>query len=118
LSRGLFASDAMLFVLDGGIPGRVEIVGVELVLCGCGGLLVGAGPGGSPFGIPFKLRFIVPTSKDCERLSFGLGGGSNFRGSGFVSQCLASNDLLSSIGVKMLCAFEAGRGFGCGRGGL
>jgi hypothetical protein len=71
-----------------------------------------------PLASPLTLRFIVDTSKDCERLSLGFGGGSNFRGSGFESQCLASKDLLSSIGVKMLCAFEAGRGFGCGRGGL
>jgi hypothetical protein len=31
-SRGRFASEAILFVLDGGMPGIVEIVGVELVL--------------------------------------------------------------------------------------
>jgi len=36
-----------------------------------------------------------------------------------VLQCCASIDRLSSIGVKMLCAFAcAGNGLGCGIGGL
>lgn len=99
----------MLFVLEGGIPASVDSEGDELVLCGGGGLLVGAGPGS-----PFTLRLIGPTSNDCERLSLGFGGGSSLRGSGLESQCLANNDLLSSIGVNILCAFEAGSDLGWG----
>jgi hypothetical protein len=63
-----------------------------------------------PFG---TLRFMAATSIDCDRWSSILIGGSDLGGSSRPPQCCASSDLLSSIGVKMLCAFAAaGRGLG------
>jgi hypothetical protein len=70
-----------------------------------------------PFG-PFRLMLAI--SIDWERSFSVLMGGSDLGTSSLLlPQCCASNDLLSSIGVKMLCVFaEAGNGFGCGSGGL
>jgi hypothetical protein len=75
-----------------------------------------------PLGMtPFTwLRFIEPTSNDCDR------GGSCFDASCFwrsdvnsdPPQCFINCDLLSSMGVNILDCLDAGRGFGCGRGGL
>jgi len=119
LSRGLLASDAMLLVLLGAMGGIVDMAGVDDVRCGWGGLLVGAGAwvGLTPF-IPFNAfpRFMALTSSDCDLASAGLS--SVLGGSGAESQCLASNDRLSSMGVKMLCTLEFGKGLGCGSGGL
>jgi hypothetical protein len=65
-------------------------------------------------------RFMIATSIDCERWSSILIGGSDLGGSSrLLPQCCASSDLLSSIGVKILCALAAaGKGIGCGSGGL
>jgi hypothetical protein len=65
----------------------------------------------NPF-VPFMFpRFRALTSSDCDRPSL-LALGSDFGASGAESQCLAKSDLLSSIGVKMLCCLDAGSGLG------
>jgi hypothetical protein len=58
---------------------------------------------------------------DCERVPVSIfkasifNAGSEVGGSGMLvlPQCCASNERLSSMGVKMLCVLaDAGRGFG------
>lgn len=74
--------------------------------------------------MPLALsRFIAATSIEAGRgpPSSSLIAGSDLDCSIMpdVPQCCASRDLLSSIGVNMLLCFAcAGRGFGCGIGGL
>jgi hypothetical protein len=61
-----------------------------------------------------------PTSIDCARFSCFIAWMS-LRGGITVlppPQCAANMDVLSSIGVKILCFMEACSGFGWGRGGL
>lgn len=71
--------------------------------------------------MPFNpLRLMLATSMDCDRSFSDLTATSDRGGSSLLlPQCCASNDLLSSIGVKILCVLAAaGSGFGCGSGGL
>lgn len=76
LSRGRFASEATLFVLDGicGTEGKTGVEAVRMGGGGGGGLLVGIRPlAAAPLGVPLARlpRLRLPTSSDCD-----LGDGS------------------------------------------
>lgn len=102
------------------------MTGVDAVRCGCGGPFVGCTICTCGVGWAFtpltRDLFIAATSIDCDRGPDSVfTAGSDFGCSAWlvVPQCWARRERLSSIGVKILCCLaDAGRGFGCGKGGL
>lgn len=110
----------------------VETVGTLEVLAvrcgGCGDLIGRAGGGLGDAPLAFREAFclarcIAATSIDCDRgppPSILIAGSFRIASALLVDpQCCASIERLSSMGVKMLCALAwAGRGLGCGNGGL
>lgn len=94
------------------------ITGVEAVLLGVEPLLGFEVSLEEPAPLTALSRFMLAVSMDCERGPVStLSAGCEV---GLSPQCCAKRERLSSIGVKMLCAFlaDAGNGLGCGIGGL
>jgi len=121
-SLGRLASVCAVFDLVGA-AGMLAVLDAR---CGgCGDLIIrfGGGRGGAPFSLPAFCfsRCIAAMSTDADRgPPSSLMAGSIFEASMLLvaPQCCANIDLVSSMGVKMLCALFAGSGLGCGIGGL
>lgn len=123
LRRGRFASDT-----DATLERGPLLVGVLDVRCG--DLIDRRAGEGTPFALLWLAaaaaasfsRCIAAMSIDAERGPPSLLATGSDRGASawlVEVQCCASMDLLSSTGVNIICAFAcAGKGFGCGTGGL